>query len=276
VSKITNIFKRLTYRPEVSRLVWRFQLAGVLRTLYYRLNRPPGNVMHVEVGEIAAEFKVHTPWELRALESAGGIGGEQHILESLLPRLRPGEVVYDIGSNFGIFTVLFAKAVGPGGTVVAFEPETHAHDHLLENLSLNGFNNVRAYRVALDAQNGAAKLFQGEVTGASSLAGDRAKDRTYQMVEVAEGDRLVLTQKLPVPRLVKIDVEGNEYAVIWGLRHTLAQPECELVCCEIHPQLLPAERKPEEIVELLKSLGFTQVDIVRRGTTEYHAIASKP
>lgn len=270
-----NMFKRLTYRPGVSRLVWRLHLAGVFRTLYYRLNRPPEDLIHIEVKGVAANFKVHTPWELRALEPAGGIGGEQHVLEALLPQVHPGDVVYDVGSNFGIYAVLFAKAVGPGGTVVAFEPETHAHDHLLENLSLNGFDNVRSFRVALGVQNGEGKLFLGEVTGASSLIGGRAKDQGFQIVKVAEGDRLVQVEKLPLPRLVKIDVEGNEYAVIWGLRQTMAQPLCRLVCCEIHPHLLPAERKPEEIMDLLRSLGFTQIDIVGRGTSEFHALASK-
>jgi hypothetical protein len=77
---------------------------------------------------------------------------------------------------------------------------------------------------------------------------------------VEKGDRLVAEEHLPLPRAVKIDVEGNEYAVIQGLRHTLAQPVCKMVCCEIHPHLLPASVHAESILELLKSLGFAHID----------------
>lgn len=62
--------------------------------------------------------------------------------------------------------------------------------------------------------------------------------------------------------------------MIKGLRHTLAQPTCELVCCEIHPQLLPAGVNPDAISALLKSLGFGRVDLYPRDS-EYHIVAYK-
>jgi len=265
----------LTYRPEVSRLVWRLHLAGILRKFYYWLTRPPGDVIRVEVGGLAANFYVRTPWELHSLESVGGLGHEQHILELLMSKVRPGDVVYDIGGNFGVYTILFAKAVGPNGIVVVVEPESQSYGHLQENLQLNALTNVRSYRLALGDQSGEAKLFLGQVTGASSLVRPSTTGDGYQRVQVVEGDRLVETENLPLPQVVKIDVEGYEGAVIRGLRHTLAHPDCKLVCCEIHPQLLPADMQQEQIFDLLRSLGFNKIDIYQRGTTEYHTLAHK-
>ena len=37
-------------------------------------------------------------------------------------RLRPGDVFVDVGANMGYTSLLAARAVGPGGAVVAFEP----------------------------------------------------------------------------------------------------------------------------------------------------------
>jgi hypothetical protein len=79
-------------------------------------------------------------------------------------------------------------------------------------------------------------------------------------VVLENGDRLVAEEKLHLPRAVKIDVEGYEQSVIAGLSHTLAQAECELVCCEIHPHLLTAGARADDILEQLKSLGFAHVE----------------
>src|SRR5208282_3272360 len=37
--------------------------------------------------------------------------------------VRPGDVVIDAGANNGVFTLVFARAVGPAGRVIAFEPQ---------------------------------------------------------------------------------------------------------------------------------------------------------
>jgi hypothetical protein len=74
---------------------------------------------------------------------------------------------------------------------------------------------------------------------------------------------------------VKIDVEGYEHAVIQGLRHTLAQRACELVCCEVHPAQLPPEIKLETVAGLLKSFGFSHIDTYPRWDQTFHLVACK-
>ena len=272
--RIIDSIKMLTYRPALSRLVWRFHLAGILRTIYYWLNRPRGNIVHTEIGGIAASFYVRTPWELRSLDPAGEMGREQHVLERLASLVRPGDVVFDVGSNFGIYTILLAKAVGPNGVVAAFEPEAQAYGHLRNNLELNSLTNVRTFQLALGDRSREEKLFL-QYTGASRLERPTVVQGGYEVVTVLEGDELVATENLPVPRIVKIDVEGHEWAVIRGLQKTLAMPECELVCCEIHPPLLPTDTQTEQVLDFLKSLGFNQIENLQRGTSEFHAFARK-
>ena len=59
------------------------------------------------------------------------------------------------------------------------------------------------------------------------------------------------------------------------LRHTLAQPTCELICCEIHPQFLPPDVKPEAILTLVRSLGFSRMNSCPRWDTTFHLVARK-
>ena len=96
-----------------------------------------------------------------------------------------------------------------------------------------------------------------------------------QVVEIAQGDELVATEKLPTPRAVKIDVEGYEHAVIQGLRRTLSEPACEMICCEIHPSMLPAGITPEAVLNLVDSLGFKRIQQFPRWDKTFHIVARK-
>ena len=41
---------------------------------------------------------------------------------AITPLIVAGQTVLDIGANFGVFTRLFSRLVGPQGKVIAFEP----------------------------------------------------------------------------------------------------------------------------------------------------------
>ena len=45
------------------------------------------------------------------------------LLRNVQELVRPGDVVWDIGANIGLFTFAAAALAGVGGKVVAFEPE---------------------------------------------------------------------------------------------------------------------------------------------------------
>lgn len=218
--------------------------------------------MHLEIGGISGRFYVRNYRELRILDAVEI--GERAVLELLINSLEYGDVVYDIGASIGLYSVLLAKVVGDRGTVIAFEPEKQSYLHLLDNLNLNGLTGVRCLQKALGEEAGEGKLFVRDGVSCPTLLAPPKSGRTGQVtcerVEVENGDRLVAAENLPLPRAVKIDVEGHEHAVIQGLSHTLAQPACKLVCCEIHPHLLPACVHAKSILELLKSLGFARID----------------
>lgn len=272
---VNTFLRRLTYRTELKMIARVLGLRRILRDQYFRWTQPADGILTFGVGRIAGRFHVRTPGELRNLDPAGGAQHERHLLERLIAEMRRGQVVYDVGANVGLYSVLLAQVVGPEGCVISFEPDPQSYLHLQQNLALNRLTNVRALRMALGEQRMVTKLYRGEGNADSSLIRPAAnKDLGHHLVEVVRGDELVESQNLPVPRLVKIDVEGYEYAVLKGLRRTLAQPGCEIVCCEIHPRLLPADVKPQAIVDFLHSIGFASLDSRPRFDT-FHVLARK-
>jgi FkbM family methyltransferase len=236
--------------------------------------------LHIAVGGIDAKFRLltHEPEELRGMESEAL--KESHILELLISALHPGDTFYDVGASVGLYTILLAKAVGNRGRVIAFEPENQSFTRLLGNVELNALTNITCIRKALGAEPGEGKLSVVEGVPTPSLVplpeSGRGCQGTFETVEVETGDRLVTQEKLPLPRVVKVDVEGYEYPVIQGLSQTLAQPECQLVCCEIHPKLMTPGATPEDLMAALKALGFSAIDSYPcRDRVEYHVVCRK-
>lgn len=93
-------------------------------------------------------------------------------------------MVYDVGSNIGLYAVLLGKWVGEKGLVIGFEPEQKRYDHLLQNLSLNSLNNVRIHRVALGDCEGEGKLYCGEDLLFVNLLNAREKRAGYEVVKI--------------------------------------------------------------------------------------------
>src|SRR5260370_33566951 len=120
---------------------------------------------------------------------------------------RRGMTILEVGANIGVFTVPLARFVGPGGKVIAFEPQRIMFQMLCGNLALNAIDNVFAQRSAVGHSTGSITVPSVDYAkpgnfGAVSLAG--SKDR-----EIAP---LVTIDSLALPscHLIKIDVEGME------------------------------------------------------------------
>ena len=181
-----------------------------------------------------------------------------------------------IPSSVGEFTLPLARIVGESGRVLSFEPGESTSKRLLDNVKLNGFGNVRIFRKALGEEDSVATLFSGGFKCPSIVPPEQDADHrsVSENIEIVRGDTFFATEKLPAPRAIKIDVEGFEYAVLRGLRGTLADPKCRLICLEIHPRLLPDGVTPEAITALLRTSGF-ELQVEKRDD-ELHVVALKP
>lgn len=49
-------------------------------------------------------------------------GYETRFQEAMLAAIRPGDVVWDVGANVGLYSRAFSDIAGPSGKVFAYEP----------------------------------------------------------------------------------------------------------------------------------------------------------
>jgi FkbM family methyltransferase len=140
------------------------------------------------------------------------------------------------------------------------EPEARAYAQLERNISLNGLKNVRPFKVALGEETSSGHLYLDRAAATLMPSAKTVEaGEIYEQIEIVNGDEFWKLHELPIPRVVKIDVEGFEYLVLEGLRTTLSNPVVQLVVCEIHPYLLPAGTSPAMVKELMKSMGFDDI-----------------
>lgn len=126
--------------------------------------------------------------------------------------LKYGDTVVDVGANTGYFSLLSSYLVGPAaGRVFSFEPEPNNMETLRQNINLNGFINIYPYQMALSNHTGKVVLHTSSGDSRNSLI----KSKYHVGSIPVNVDKLsnILSFK---PKLIKVDTEGNELAVLKG------------------------------------------------------------
>src|SRR5258708_33505318 len=128
--------------------------------------------------------------------------------------------VVEVGANVGMLTVPLARLAGPGGKVIAFEPQRIVYQMLCGNVALNALSNVIAH-------NSAAGRAAGSITVPPVDYGNMGNFGGVSLGGSAEGETvaLVTIDQLGLAKcdFMKIDVEGMELDVLEGAATTLQQ-----------------------------------------------------
>jgi len=109
----------------------------------------------------------------------------------------PNDVVYNVGANIGVFTLLTAKKAK---FVVSIEPEKENFEILRLNVERNGLNNVILVNKAVGDAKGKVSMSSTGV-GASIIPGNDVELTTLDNIIEETGK---------IPDVIKMDIEGYE------------------------------------------------------------------
>ncbi|MDR0605630.1 MAG: FkbM family methyltransferase [Bacteroidales bacterium] len=148
---------------------------------------------------------------------------EERFSKALFQSINEGDVVWDVGANIGYYTCKFAHAVGSSGKVVAFEPVKATYLRMVAACKNEGLSNVLPVQYALGSCEEQIKIpITNKNDGTTNSLAKRSDNSTdvYELVSVKRGDT-VIAEGLPMPDIIKIDVEAYEEEVLFGLRNYL-------------------------------------------------------
>jgi len=196
--------------------------------------------------------------------------------------IQPGDTVYDVGANVGLYT-RFISRFGAGKTV-AFEPMSENIALLKRNVALaqGGAETIQVLAFAVGDTDGSELLqIDNVMSGTASLdrvlGGEASFGRKLygygpltERVRVVKLDSLVYDEKLPPPRVMKIDIEGAEMLALRGAERVLREHHPDLAI-ELHgPQMV------KEVIEHLDSHGYACFAYVNdNGTYVYRRVHPK-
>jgi FkbM family methyltransferase len=193
---------------------------------------------------------------------------EQSVQFLLKRILKKQDVVYDIGANIGLFSLALSNIVGNKGRILSFEPNSFLEKSIKKNLKKYKVKNVTLIKKAISNFNGKSIFYidarKEESSVGSSLKGGYAchieehepENRKNSIkVEVVTLDNFIFKNfgKIPIPCLIKIDVEGCESEVLKGSK-TFIESYQPFILVEYN--CIYARRKKFKLVNFLKKLGY--------------------
>lgn len=197
-------------------------LRDALRALDANPVLPPHTPLRIFSGDIIfVDLRDRRAQELFVFKST-----KPDITEFVLRALREGQVAYDVGAREGYFSVIMAKAVGPQGRVLAFEPTPAACTLLRQSAAQ--FHHVEVHEASIgDNVREAVYTAMGPTHSFSSKREVDGLDT--EMCEVS-AERLRAPQTTldeiwdktgHTPNFIKIGAEGAELSVILGMARML-------------------------------------------------------
>jgi FkbM family methyltransferase len=170
-------------------------------------------------------------------------------------------VFFDVGANFGYYSMIVSKFSGGQARIYAFEPFAPIFASLQRNKELNGLENVLTFKLALSDKEGEIEFLAppvGNLGGGkiSPVKVDAQPRAVSERVKTTTLDAFAQSHAVAKIDFIKVDVEGAEMMLLSGAKETIGR--CKpVMMIEFNPQALADfGASAEGLLKEIHSLGF--------------------
>jgi FkbM family methyltransferase len=193
-----------------------------------------------------------------------------HLEDSFLPLLprfiEQGDIVIDVGANIGLYSAIFSEHVGEGGRVLAIEPFVK-HWEKVERMQLK---NVVLFKGVASDKTAEETLFINPRHPGDHRSYETVDNKGFEKSVVPSASLSHLIEEYflgKIVKLIKIDVQGRELAVLEGLRQYLdGQRKRPIIILEFSPREIrqcSGEGAVKKLEGFILEYGY-RVDLLRK------------
>lgn len=216
------LYQRIPFKGSIYKLLRR--VFSLPKAIYKHLHF--NGVINVKVDKQNGFEMQHYGFQLENdIFWSGLFGGwEKDSLKIWHSLAKSSEVIFDVGANTGIYSLL-AKCVNPNARVYAFDPVERVYEKLVKNIEINNYDIV-AEKLALSNFDGEAVIYDDDSEHTYSVAVNKNVSVGNQSlvevpISVMKFSTYIEQKKLNKIDLVKIDVETHELEVLNGMEDYL-------------------------------------------------------
>ena len=147
---------------------------------------------------------------------------------------KPSDILWDIGSHHGHYSIFAASIVKNSNQVYSFEPDIQAMMIQEENIKINDFEaKISLLNTAISNIDGCIKFASLDGNSNSHIVKEMQKG-SVNVVSVQSHTLNHLLDIYPAPTFIKIDTEGAEINILSSGSYLLANSKVKFIC-ELHP-----------------------------------------
>ena len=219
-------------------------------------------VSHISGDGHLVELKFHAPTSVALFRAETFSEKEPETLAWLDRFGGPDRLLFDIGSNIGLYSCYYAKK--HSGPVIAFEPSCMNLSLLAKNVVLNDVaEQICLFTLPLAEHAGIASFNMTDEQEGSALSSFGANygpngqpleiQLSYRLAGVGLDACIDIGLIPSSPALIKIDVDGTEQLILRGAKRTLTNQSLASVLIEVDESFSSAS---EAVSIALQAAGF--------------------
>jgi len=176
-------------------------------------------------------------------------------------RLRPGDVVLDVGTNLGYYLAIASSVIGSTGCIFGFEPDKELFSCAIENAGILNCQ-IQIQNLAVSAKPGTVLFHVSEVANWGSIRkSDILKPDLSVEVDSVSIDSFCAKNSI-MPSMMRMDIEGGEVEALNGANDVLTNGRPNLFI-ELHTVLI-SRIELLQILDLLSLWGYKRYVLVDR------------
>ncbi|MBI3134177.1 MAG: FkbM family methyltransferase [Bacteroidetes bacterium] len=194
--------------------------------------------------------------KIKDIRSGNNLEQEAQLLKHFI---QPESTVFDIGANYGHYTVLMAKLAAKG-LVCSFEPVPFTFGVLKRVVSHFNLDRVKLFHKAVSDRAGSVTItiplldFGAPNTGVAHISDSSSENAVTVAVDTIALDEVPVSGSVD---FIKIDIEGHEPVAFKGMEKLIRQHEPVILIEFSHPCLKRAGFEPAFFsAYLMQQLGY--------------------